>query len=317
MRKVLITGGNGFIGSHLAEKLEERGDSVALLDLGFNSNTERLGCEKTRGDVTDYSAVKDAVEGKDAVFHLAAVSRVAWGEKDPFTCWRTNVLGTLNVLEACRKAETNPILFYASSREVYGEPLYLPVNETHPENPVSVYGMSKLAAEKACQAYSGRHGDSRPVNQMVFRFSNVYGSRRDLPERVIPKFMMKALLGEEITLFGGEQILDFTFIDDTVEGILKAYDASLDDRSTDKIFGQDFHFVTGRGISVANLARTIIDLADSPSKVIRTNAKGFDVRRFVGDPTKSRQAFGFETRVKLEDGLKILREEIAPTIEAS
>ena len=317
MRKVLITGGNGFIGSHLAEKLEERGDSVALLDLGFNSNTERLGCEKTRGDVTDYSAVKDAVEGKDAVFHLAAVSRVAWGEKDPFTCWRTNVLGTLNVLEACRKAETNPILFYASSREVYGEPLYLPVNETHPENPLSVYGMSKLAAEKACQAYSGRHGDSRPVNQMVFRFSNVYGSRRDLPERVIPKFMMKALLGEEITLFGGEQILDFTFIDDTVEGILKAYDASLDDRSTDKIFGQDFHFVTGRGISVANLARTIIDLADSPSKVIRTNAKGFDVRRFVGDPTKSRQAFGFETRVKLEDGLKILREEIAPTIEAS
>ena len=317
MRKVLITGGNGFIGSHLAEKLEERGDSVALLDLGFNSNTERLGCEKTHGDVTDYSAVKDAVEGKDAVFHLAAVSRVAWGEKDPFTCWRTNVLGTLNVLEACRKAETNPILFYASSREVYGEPLYLPVNETHPENPVSVYGMSKLAAEKACQAYSGRHGDSRPVNQMVFRFSNVYGSRRDLPERVIPKFMMKALLGEEITLFGGEQILDFTFIDDTVEGILKAYDASLDDRSTDKIFGQDFHFVTGRGISVANLARTIIDLADSPSKVIRTNAKGFDVRRFVGDPTKSRQAFGFETRVKLEDGLKILREEIAPTIEAS
>ena len=75
--------------------------------------------------------------------------------------------------------------------------------------------------------------------------------------------------------------------------------------------------MTGRGISVANLARTIIDLADSPSKVIRTNAKGFDVRRFVGDPTKSRQAFGFETRVKLEDGLKILREEIAPTIEAS
>lgn len=317
MRKVLITGGNGFVGSHLAEKLEERGDSVALLDLAFNSNTERLGCEKIRGDVADYGAVKDAVEGRDAVFHLAAVSRVAWGEKDPFLCWRTNVLGTLNVLEACRKAETKPILFYASSREVYGESLYLPVNENHPKNPKSVYGMSKLAAEKACQAYSGRHDDSLPVNRVVFRFSNVYGSRRDLPERVIPKFMMKALLGEEITLFGGEQILDFTFIDDTVEGILKAYDASLDVGAAEKIFGQDFHFVTGRGISVADLARTIVDLTDSPSRVIQTDAKCFDVRSFVGDPTKSREALGFEARVKLEDGLKILREEIAPTIEAS
>ena len=100
MNRVLITGGNGFIGSHLAEKLEDLGDSVTLLDMHFNGNADSLRGPKIRGDVRDYAAVKEAVAGQDAVFHFAAVSRVAWGQKDPYTCWTTNQLGTLNVLEA-------------------------------------------------------------------------------------------------------------------------------------------------------------------------------------------------------------------------
>ncbi len=291
------------------------GDSVTLFDLGFNSNTQSHNSTKIQGDVRDYSAVREAVNGEDAVFHFAAVSRVAWGQEDPYNCWQTNQLGTLNVLEACRKTETLPVLFYASSREVYGEPLYIPVNEGHPKRPISVYGITKLCAERACQSYSAKSSVSRPVNQVTFRFSNVYGSERDLPERVIPKFMKKALKGEDMTLYGGDQILDFTFIDDTVSGILKAYAASLNGHP--ELLGEDFHFVTGRGVSVLELAKMIVDVADSSSKIIQANPNNFEVRRFVGDFEKSREMFGYNPRVRLEEGLKILRDRMAPTIYAS
>src|SRR5688572_10804941 len=122
MTRVLITGGNGFIGSHLAEALMSMGESVTLFDTRFNENTGSLPCAKIRGDVRDYGAIQEAVSGHDAVFHLAAVSRVAWGQMDPYKCWMTNHMGTVNVLEASRKVRPGPVLFYASSREVYGEP---------------------------------------------------------------------------------------------------------------------------------------------------------------------------------------------------
>ena len=290
------------------------GDTVTLYDLNFSSNTRSLSCEKIRGDVRDYGAVKKAVEGKDAVFHFGAVSRVAWGQEDPFACWMTNQMGTLNLLEACKKSETRPVLFYASSREVYGEPLYLPVDENHPKRPISVYGMSKLSAEKACMSYSRGLGNVGSVDHIVFRFSNVYGSERDLPERVIPKFMSKALRGDDITLYGGGQVLDFTFLDDTISGILKAYAACFD--SEPNLFGEDFHFVTGRGVSVSDLAAMIVEMVGSSSKIISSGSNTFEVRRFVGNPEKARRMLGYESRVRLEDGLKILRERMAPVIYA-
>ena len=305
MDRVLITGGNGFIGSHLAELLLDQGDDVTLFDTHFNSNTAHLSCTKIRGDVRHYSRIKQAVVGQDAVFHFAAVSRVAWGQLDPYTCWRTNQLGTLNVLEACRKAKTSPVLFYASSREVYGEPKYFPVDEAHPKAPLSVYGMTKLCAERACRSYADP-SLSRPIKSVIFRFSNVYGSERDLPERVIPKFMRKALRGEDITLYGGEQVLDFTFIDDTIQGILRAYAASMDGGG--HLLGQEFHFVTGRGVSVSDLAGMIIALTGSSAQIVLGPANNFDVRKFVGSPAKSHKLLGYKPKVTLEEGLKRLRD---------
>jgi len=305
MDRVLITGGNGFIGSHLAELLLDQGDDVTLFDTHFNSNTAHLSCTKIRGDVRHYSRIKQAVVGQDAVFHFAAVSRVAWGQLDPYTCWRTNQLGTLNVLEACRKAKTSPVLFYASSREVYGEPKYFPVDEAHPKAPLSIYGMTKLCAERACRSYADP-SLSHPIKSVIFRFSNVYGSERDLPERVIPKFMRKALQGENITLYGGEQVLDFTFIDDTIQGILRAYAASMDGGRD--LLGQEFHFVTGRGVSVSDLAGMIIALTGSSAQIVLGPANNFDVRKFVGSPAKSHKLLGYKPKVTLEEGLKRLRD---------
>src|SRR5436853_6768923 len=312
MDRVLITGGNGFIGSHLAELLLDQCDDVTLFDTHFNPNTAHLSCTKMRGDVRHYSRIKQAVVGQDAVFHFAAVYQVAWCHLDPYACWRTNQLGTLNVLEACRKAKTSPVLFYASSREVYGEPKYLPVDEAHPKAPLSIYGMTKLCAERACRSYADPSLSGHTIKAVIFRFSNVYGSERDLPERVIPKFMAKALRGQPITLYGGEQVLDFTFIDDTVEGILRAYAASLNGGGD--LLGQQFHFVTGRGVSVSDLARMIVELTDSSSPVVQRPPNDFDVRRFVGDPEKSHKMLGYEPKVNLEDGLETLRDRMLPTL---
>src|SRR6266516_3793885 len=247
--RVLITGGNGLIGSHLAEKLEDGGDSVTLLDLKFNSNTQSLNCEKLHGDIRDYPTVRKAVDGKDAVFHFGAVSRV-----------------------------------------------------------------TKLSAERACLSYSDESNIARPVNCVIMRFSNVYGSERDLPERVVPKFMNKALRGEDLALYGGEQILDFTFIDDTVSGIMKAYSASL--KSDAGIFGEAFHFVTGRGVSVSELARMIIDIVGSGSKIIHEPSNSFEVRKFIGDPSKAEKILGYKPTVNLEHGLRVLMDRMVPTIVA-
>src|SRR5438094_826541 len=147
---------------------------------------------------------------------------------------------------------------------------------------------------------------SRPIKSVIFRFSNVYGSERDLPERVIPKFMRKALRGEDITLYGGEQVLDFTFIDDTIQGILRAYAASMDGGRD--LLGQEFHFVTGRGVSVSDLARMIVALTDSSAQIIPGPANNFDVRKFVGSPAKSHKLLGYKAKVSLEEGLKRLRD---------
>ncbi len=291
---ILITGGNGFIGSHLADRLAEKGEDVTLLDITFSENTKDSGCRKIKADVRNYSSIKDAVKNKDFIFHFAAVSRVAWGQERPLECVETNTLGTQKILEAMREANRDAVLFLGSSREVYGEPAALPVKETHPKKPVSIYGISKMASESLVLSYAKYFG----LKAVVFRFSNVYGTTRDLKERVIPKFVTRALKNEPLELYGGGQVLDFTHIEDTLDGIIKAY------QNVGKIIGEDFHFVTGQGTSVKELAEKIVKLSHSHSAVVKKEGKSFDVRRFVGDFSKAKRLLKWEPKVNLEEGIK-------------
>jgi nucleoside-diphosphate-sugar epimerase len=292
--KVLITGGNGFIGSHLADKLIEMGHEVTLFDLVFTKNTEKMNCEKVVGDLRNFDDVLAVVKNKDVIFHFGAVSRVVWGQQDPCKCFQVNVGGTLNVLEAVRKNRNRAIVFMGSSREVYGEAKSMPVSESNPKKPKSIYGLSKFTGEGLFLSYHKYYG----VKSVIFRFSNVYGSERDLLDRVTPKFIIKALNNQPLTLYGGKQIFDYTYIDDTVNGILLAL------KKADEIIGEEFHFVTGKGTSVEELAKKIINLCKSNSKVVIEPEKTFDVSLFVGSLEKSSNILGYEPKVSLDEGLK-------------
>jgi len=292
--KILITGGNGFLGSHLADKLIEAGHNVTLFDAVFGKNTENINCEKVVGDLRSYDDVANAVKNKDAIFHFGAVSRVVWGQQDPYKCFQININGTLNVLESIKKAGNKATVFLGSSREVYGEPKIIPVTESHPKNPKSFYGISKYFGETLFSLYHKYSG----VKTIIFRFSNVYGSERDQLDRVIPKFVIKALNNQPLTLYGGKQTFDFTFIDDTIDGIFRAF------KKSDEIVGEDFHFVTGNGTSIEELAKKIKELCNSNSKIVVNPEKSFDVSLFVGSFEKASKLFGYNPKTNLDEGLK-------------
>jgi len=252
----------------------------------------------------DYQKISRLVRKRDAFVHLAAVSRVEWGQIDPVRCLQVNTLGTLNLIEAIRKHNPNALVVSASSREVYGEPPRLPVREADRKCPISVYGSSKLAAENLIRSYGRTYG----LKHVILRFSNVYGSPRDLPQRVIPKFMKRAIQDKPLEVYGGNQVLDFTFIDDVADGIISTLSKAL--AGNRKILNNDFNFTSNRGTPVLRLASLIGRICGSKSRIVRKNARRFDVSKFTGDFTKARSRTGYLPRHSLEDGLKVYRDRL-------
>lgn len=286
----------------MAENLLRKGFQVSLYDVKYGPNTEALDCEKIVGDVTDRNLIHDAIRGKDVVIHLAAVSRVETGQRLPEDCLRVNVLGTLNILEAIAKSET-PVLIYGSSREVYGNPRSLPVREGDAKRPLSVYGVSKLTAESLIRAFHR----TEDVPYLIFRFSNVYGSTHDLPERVIPKFTRLALAGEALPVNWGKQVLDFTFIDDVVDGLAK----SLEKISADEdIANTDINLATRSGTSVLQLAKKIKTIFHSGSEISILPRRSYDVTKFIGNFNKARRYLGWRPSFSLADGLKAYKKRL-------
>ena len=287
-RRILITGSEGLIGRVLRVALEARGAEVVGLDL--------LRTGREHGDVRSLRRVEDALDGCDGVVHLAAVSRVLWGERDPKGCWSTNAEGLGNVLRALEERKRQPWLLFASSREVYGQPRRLPTTEDTPLLPVNVYGRSKVEGERLTEA--ARAGGLRAA---TVRLSNVYGSARDHADRVVPAFARAAVSGSNIRIDGTECTFDFTHIDDTVRGMVGIIDLLEIGETPPPI-----HLLTGTPTTLRDLAALALDIAGGTSSVVEAPPRSFDVSRFHGDPSRARELLGWEPRVVLREGLERL-----------
>ena len=294
--KILVTGGNGFIGSHLCEALINSGHKVTIVDLKKNKNTDNINCPKFITDICEKEMITQLVQDKDLIIHLAAVSRVDDAQINPIRCYNTNVTGTLNILEAIRNSNTK--IIFSSSREVYGESKEMPVRETAKKKPITIYGSSKLAGEELLNIYRKIYD----LNFIILRFANVFGSPHDIPQRVIPRFINLSLKEEPLIINGGNQVIDFTFIDDVVEGITEVVKRISSNGK--EFFGEDYNLSSGKGTSVKDLSKIIKKIFNSNSELIFNEERKYDVQNFIGDYTKAKLAFSFEPKYSLSEGLE-------------
>ncbi|MCC7362924.1 MAG: NAD-dependent epimerase/dehydratase family protein [Dehalococcoidia bacterium] len=280
MTRVTVTGGAGFIGSHLAAALVAAGDKVTVLDNLHRGRREFVpaGATFLEGDIRDPAAVERAVAGSEVVYHLAAQSNVMGAMGDIDYSFESNVVGTFNVLKAAARAGVRRVVF-ASSREVYGEPPALPVREDAPLNAKNPYGASKLAGEAYCRAWTS-FGD---VDVYVLRFANVYGPGDT--GRVIPLWLERAHAGQPLQVFGGAQVLDFVPVTTAVQAFRAA--ATAPNRGPVNVG-------TGQGTPLPELAERILALTGHRSAIEQLPARGAEVVRFVADVTRMREVLGVE-----------------------
>ena len=294
--KALITGGAGFIGSNIAAKLVEMGWRVSVLDdlsSGYHCNIEGLPVDFHRGDVRDEGAVDAAVRGCDVVFHLAASVGNKRSIDDPVTDSSINVIGTLRVLEAARRHGVKKVVA-SSSAGIYGELRTMPIHESHPLEPLTPYGASKLCMEKQCLAYAATHG----MEVVALRYFNVYGpnQRFDAYGNVIPIFVFNALNGRSITIFGdGMQTRDFVNVSDVVQANIKAALAA-------GVSGA-FNVASATQTRVLDLAEAIRDGLDMPVTIEFGPKRAGDVEHSLSDIRAAEAALGYRPRVGINAGL--------------
>jgi len=304
-KKVLVTGGAGFIGSHLVDRLVAEGFEVTVLDNLSTGRIENINHllenEKFRfieGDVRDKKNVEEALEGVDAIYHLAAVTSVPFSIEHPKVTFEVNVDGTRNLLEACLDAGVGRFVF-VSSCAVYGEPKYLPVDEVHPTCPVSPYAKSKLEAEGLCMGFHGKGG----FEATIFRVFNVYGPRMRCDDYagVIAKFISRLRSGLPPVIYGdGFQTRDFVYVGDVVEVLISAL------KSRDAM-GKVFNVGSGLPVSVNELVNLLLGMFgfDDVGPVYSDERKG-DIRRSYANISLVRKCLGFEPKISLKDGLSLL-----------
>jgi nucleoside-diphosphate-sugar epimerase len=283
-RRVAVTGSHGLIGIALTDALARAGFDVRGLDVRAEG--------PERGDVRDAGDVARLLDGCVGVIHLAAVSRVIDGERDPEACWRTNVEGTRTVLDAA-EASGRPWVIYASSREVYGQPPTLPASEDAPRFPVNIYGRSKVAAEDLA-----READ---LLTAIVRFSNVYGWTGDHPDRVVPAFARQAALAQPLRVDGSGHTFDFTHLEDTVRGLL-----AVVARLEAGVQLPPIHFLTGTPTTLGRLATLAVEIAGTSSAIHEAPPRSYDVAGFYGDPSRAAELLDWCARIGLREGLSRL-----------
>jgi UDP-glucose 4-epimerase len=300
--KVLVTGGAGFIGSNLVRALLARGDDVRVLDnfsTGNRANLAGLGrdVELVEGELRSYERVHNAVRGVELVFHLGALGSVPRSVQDPLTSGAVNVEGTLNVLLAARDEGVRRVVF-ASSSSIYGNQPELPLREAMSPDPISPYGVAKLAAERYCVSFTRVYSSFETV---VLRYFNVFGPRQDPRSQyaaVVPLFVTAIAAGKPVTIFDdGEQSRDFTYIDNVVAANLLAADA-------DGVSGWIFNISSGAPATVNELTETIGRLLDKAVERRYLPARPGDLRNSWADVSEARAVLGFEPSVSLDEGLR-------------
>ena len=295
--KTVVTGGAGFIGSNIVDALVTRGDEIVVVDdlsSGYAANLAPYGgVELVEGSILDAELLEKAIDGAEVVFHHAASVGNKRSIDDPRSDAAINVLGTINVLEACRHTGTRKLV-YASSAGIFGELKQLPIDESHQLEPDSPYGASKLAAEKECLAYAKLYD----LEAVALRYFNVYGpnQRFDAYGNVIPIFVFQMLRGEGITIFGdGDQTRDFINVRDVVQANLKAADS--------RGVSGAFNLGSATRVSINDLVNDLASRVGGEPVVRHGPPRPGDVRDSLADISAARAALGFAPSVSLSEGL--------------
>jgi NAD dependent epimerase/dehydratase len=301
-KRVLVTGAGGFIGSHLTERLVEVGADVKALvhynALGtwgwLDRSVVRGGIEVIAGDICDRDSVREAMRGVEIVFHLAALIAIPYSYRAPASYVRTNVEGTLNVLQAARELCVERLV-HTSTSEVYGTARYVPIDEKHPLQAQSPYSASKIGADKLAEAF--HLSFNTPV--VTVRPFNTFGPRQSA-RAVIPTIILQCLKGEMVRLGNLLPTRDLNFVTDTVEGFIIA-------AGTPKATGWTINLGSSREISIGDLAKLIGRMMGRPIKIesepMRVRPERSEVERLVADNTLARQLLGWQPKVSFEDGL--------------
>jgi nucleoside-diphosphate-sugar epimerase len=298
--RVLVTGGGGFIGSHLVRDLVADGHEVRVLDnfaTGRRENLLNLDSlfELIEGDIQSYERVHNAVRDCEVVLHQAAMPSVPRSVQDPLTSNASNVIGTLNVLLAARDSGIRRVVF-ASSSSVYGASEGLPKRESQTPLPISPYAVAKLASEGYCRSFHHVYD----LETVALRYFNVFGPQQDPLSQyaaVIPNFLSAALDGRPPVIFGdGTQTRDFTYVSNIVEANRLAITAP-------DIGGQVFNVACGGRISLNEVVEAIAELTDNPIQPLYREPRPGDVPHSMADITRAREVFGFRPSIDFREGL--------------
>ena len=300
MSHFLVTGGAGFIGSHLTEELTRRGHAARVADsliTGKRANLDHIsGIDLRIGDLADMDFARSVVDGVDFVLHQAAIPSVPRSVKDPITSNRANVDATLNLLVAARDAGVRRVVF-AGSSSAYGDSPTLPKHEEMPDRPLSPYALQKVIGEQYMRMFTKLYG----LETVSIRYFNVFGPRQDPSSPysgVISVFATALLENRSPTIFGdGEQTRDFTYVDNVVDGVLRACEAS-------GASGQTINVATGGRISLNTLFETMRKLVGADVRPTYSEPRKGDVRDSQADISKARELLGYQPKVSFEEGLQ-------------
>jgi nucleoside-diphosphate-sugar epimerase len=300
MAHYLVTGGAGFIGSHLCEELVRRGETVRVVDSLITGKRQNLAhlpqVELIEGDLASLDVAMRAVNGIDYVLHQAAIPSVPRSVQDPITSNRANIDASLNLLVAARDAKVRRVV-YAGSSSVYGNSATLPKVETMPTAPLSPYALQKLVAEQYCQMFTRLYG----LETVTIRYFNVFGPRQDPSSPysgVISVFISALCEGRQPTIYGdGEQTRDFTYVGNVVDGVLRACQAQ-------GASGEVINVATSGRISLNQLFRIVRDLVGASVEPVYMPPRAGDVRDSQADIGKARSLLGYEPLVTFEQGLE-------------